>query len=535
MADIDYSNAQRNDGVFNNKDEHQSLLNTPKNISSLLTDERLNCKCGAKRHLNKIKIDLDRKTNILQRERQNLRNKYEDFEQKQSRLAEAMNQHSFQQEQLDYYRAYLQDRQNRISTLYHKLELAQDDLKQKIQEFQSLEIDCKKKRAEYETGLENLKRREMMVSETTGALTSKKEELEKLENTILRLTENIKSQQEQFTLTKERIQTELRHHNQRISEENEQIESIKKRLAEKENDLRRERDNLEETLRSKSFELERKLKEASDVVEYTTKLADQMKLKDEDLKKQKELISLEWSKINDEKQNLNIERNRLNTLERDLLTKSRQFDLSQSQPDLTINYPNILSESTLRNISDDSEKKLDHLKQPLFDFKNKEDEFSELTSQLRNKELGIKARELELEKLETRLNKRKLDLDSREQKLNNLKNEINKMNRDLDNKKDRYKQLESQLNDYKDRMTMLSIERNSLDGQIEQFKAKKNANRQQLNTINQRLSLKRKKMEESVNQLDSKFNHSDLLNKLNSVGSNKRYKPFLIADDQALN
>ncbi|UKJ88653.2 hypothetical protein MACJ_001897 [Theileria orientalis] len=507
MDYVENENVTRNDGVLNNHEEHRHTSNTPKNGSVMFYDERTICRCGAKKHVDKYKRELERKSNALERDKQYVRQQLQDVERREKQVTEASNQISIQQEQLDSYRIYLQEKQIKISRMYQNYEQWQSDLMQKMDECIALEKEYKNRLTENEKVMYELNQREYVVSETSGALSAKKEELEKFENKILQESEKIKFLNVQCESAKERMHQELKNHNKRLREETEDLEARKRRLTEQEVRLRDERDKLESS-KIKEFELDRKLKEATEIVENNARLADDLKHKEDALRKEKELIVKEWSKLNESVEQLNNDRNELKSIKMNLEMRSKRLELSESRSDVNLN---------------DSR------------YKNMDNEFNRKFEYLNNKELVMKNKELELEKMETELNKRKLELDERESGLKAARADLDKRAKEIEHKNEKNRRLEPQINEYKDKMALLSIERNSLDGQIEQFNAKRMNAQREVDAINQRLSLREKQINDKYNQLKGRQTHSELYNKLNASTGTRRPTPFNIADDRALN
>lgn len=517
MVTSEYSNDLRRDpGLSNDEDRHRGL-GMSKSLLHRLEEEKIVCRCGAKQQVDHIRRELHRKVRSLERERASLQKKEEYLNLKQRRLAEDSKEHMHQQEELDSYKLYLQERHNNICKMYQKCESDQSNILEKMNECILLKEECKKKLAEYEIALKEVKGREIVVSENASALAARKEELGRLEARMLQESEHIKYESEQLVAAKEKANHDIRLHNQKILQETDALESKRNRILEMDNQLQREKERFEEFVRKRKLEIEKKLKDATDAAECNSDIADDLRRREEALRKEKENINEEWRAIKEALRELDDANIQVRSIKRDLKTRHQEpfrdiparstIPISQQNSDSReyhMDYNSLVLEiKRLRQLEFDIQEKTKQIEKSEEELRLGQIKLNDFASSLNKREMNIQKREVELEKLASVLDKKKLELEQ--------------LQRDLNSKQEKYRQLEVQINEYKEQMALLSIEKNSLEGQMEQFNAKKITKEQELSAIQQRLERKEREINDKFNQLKNHKDHINMQDRLHSI------------------
>ncbi|KAK1933366.1 hypothetical protein X943_003351 [Babesia divergens] len=470
--------------------------------------EDIECVCGARQHMQRLQHEIRRRYKQVEHDHTRIRQRYDELKKKERYLTDTERELALREEEMKSYKTYLQDKQHSISQLQAQNDATQRALLQRLDECAALEEECRRRLSEYESGLGDMGKKEVMLNETARNLNARKDEIERLEHKLLLETERLKDLRDQCATAREQISQELKQHRRRVDEELEQLEVQKKKISDMESNLLDEKSAFEDYIRAKKRELEVRLREITESNDTNDAIANELKKREEvlnrelqrlqaerdEIKAARDKIKAEWDKVNEALDEIRAAKTELKGIKRachkqkrildeEFEHQSRQLNLSHAEPPFP--YPqspiSIANYRDIKQAEVELQTRAKHVELAAEELRAKHLELSEYAAQLKQRERALKEGELKLEQLQDALDRREKELEELQEELMNTHTQTH--------------QHEAQMQEYREQMALLAIERNSLEGQKVQFEKQKLAKEAELNATRQRLERKEQELD----------------------------------------
>ncbi|GBE63078.1 hypothetical protein, conserved [Babesia ovata] len=472
--------------------------------------DSVECVCGAKQHMQRLQQDIKRRGKQIDQDQSKVRNRFDELRKRERKLNDLEKELLLREEEMKSYKIYLQDKQHSISQMQQQNDAAQRELLQRLDECAVLEEECRRRLAEYESGLADVGKREAAVNETARSLNSRKDEIDRLEHTLLIETDRLKEVRDQCAAAREQVAQEVKQHRRRMEEEIEDVEAQKKKILDMENTFLDEKAAFDDYVRAKKRELEHRIKEVTDSNDASEAIANDLKKREdalnhdvqrlqterEEIKLAREKIKAEWDKVNQALEEIRNAKSELKSIKRACTKQKRLFD--DEIENQTRQLQTSASEHFHYNQSPIPHEAYMDIKQAEIELQTRAKEVELAAEELRAKQLELseyaaqlKQREFTIKETERKLERYQDALDAREKELEELQAE-------LMNTRNISQQQEAQMQEYKEQMALLAIERNSLEGQKAQFERHRLAKEAELNAARQRLERKEQELDDKI-------------------------------------
>ncbi|GIX62054.1 uncharacterized protein BcabD6B2_14890 [Babesia caballi] len=510
------------------------------------------CVCGARQHMQRLQQEIKKKQKQLDHDQSKIRHRFEDLKKREHKLNDLERALAIRDDEMKSYKTYLQEKQQSISQIQQQNDATQRALLQRLEECEALEEECRRRLGEYENGLNDIGKREAMLNESSRALNVRKDEIERLEHTLVIESDKLKEIRDQCAAAREQVAQEVKQHRRRMTEEVEELEAQKRKVMEMESAFLDEKAAFEEYVGRKKRELESRLKEVSDSSDASEAIANDLRKREaalnqemhllqterDEIKRGWEKIKEEWDKVNAALEDIKNAKAELKSIKRacskqkrlldeEIENQTRQLQSSAADPLFQYNSSPITHEAyrDIKQAEIELQTRAKQVEQAAEELRAKQVELAEYAAQLKQRELVLKDSEHKMERYQDAL-------EAREKELEELQAE-------LMNTRDRSQQYEAQMQECREQMALLAIERNSLEGQKAQFEKHRLAKEAELNATRQRLERKEQELDAKLaryrgikdsQQLESRI---EAMRSAKTASSKASNRPFTIPPKSA--